>query len=68
MAECLLAYHCPAEWFCLHQQRLGHGGYQNKWEEYFLMTVMGTAQGHDTRPYKGLAKGWLVIKGTIYRS
>ena len=34
----------------------------------FLVTVKGTAQGYDTGPYKDLAKGWLVIKGTIYRS
>lgn len=31
----------PAERFCLHQQRLGHGGYQNKWEEYFSW-LLGT--------------------------
>lgn len=30
MAECLLAYLCPVEWLCLHQQRRGNECHQNQ--------------------------------------
>lgn len=41
MAECLSAYLCPAEWLCLHQQRLGNYWHQNQWDKHFVSACEG---------------------------